>query len=78
MPSRSKKYRHLHLTSSCYLGLIYGVSISWSSPPYNDLHLHIEALRQHDLLVEVDRPIDKDSEMHSLVRWQFYWRHERK
>ncbi len=40
-------------------------------PPYNDLHLHIEALRQHDLLVEVDRPIDKDSEMHSLVRWQF-------
>ena len=20
-------------------------------PPYNDLHLHIEALRQHDLLV---------------------------
>ncbi len=38
---------------------------------YNDLHHHIDELRKRDLLIEVDRPIDKDSEMHALVRWQF-------
>ena len=40
-------------------------------PPYNDLHLHVVALRQNNLLIEIDRPINKDSEMHPLVRWQF-------
>jgi 4-hydroxy-3-polyprenylbenzoate decarboxylase len=39
--------------------------------PYHDLHQHIAILRERDLLMEVDRPIDKDSEMHPLVRWQF-------
>ncbi|MYZ47257.1 UbiD family decarboxylase [Propylenella binzhouense] len=39
--------------------------------PYNDLHDHIAELRRRGLLVEVDRPIDKDSELHPLVRWQF-------
>ena len=38
---------------------------------YNDLQQHIDTLRKKGLLVEVDRPIDKDSEMHALVRWQF-------
>lgn len=38
---------------------------------YPDLHDHIEALRRADLLVEVDRVVDKDREMHPLVRWQF-------
>ena len=38
---------------------------------YNDLHNHILALKERDLLIEVDRQIDKDSEMHALVRWQF-------
>ncbi len=38
---------------------------------YNDLHQHIDALRKRGLLIEVDRQIDKDSEMHALVRWQF-------
>ena len=38
---------------------------------YADLHDHLDALRQRGLLVEVDRPIDKDSEMHPLVRWQY-------
>ena len=42
-----------------------------TQPPYNDLHLHVVALRQNNLLIEVDRPINKDSEMHPLVRWQF-------
>ena len=38
---------------------------------YRDLHEHIEALRDADLLVEVTRPINKDTEMHPLVRWQY-------
>ncbi|MGE0629755.1 MAG: UbiD family decarboxylase [Hyphomicrobiaceae bacterium] len=39
--------------------------------PYRDLHEHLDALREKGLLVTVDRRIDKDSEMHALVRWQF-------
>jgi len=39
--------------------------------PYNDLHDHLAELKKNDLLVEVDRQIDKDSELHPLVRWQF-------
>jgi 4-hydroxy-3-polyprenylbenzoate decarboxylase len=38
---------------------------------YPDLHDHIRALDRAGLLVTVDRPIDKDTEMHPLVRWQF-------
>jgi 4-hydroxy-3-polyprenylbenzoate decarboxylase len=38
---------------------------------YRDLHEHIEALREAGLLVVVDRLINKDTEMHPLVRWQF-------
>ncbi len=38
---------------------------------YPDLHDHIEALRKAGLLIEIDREINKDTEMHPLVRWQF-------
>ena len=38
---------------------------------YRDLHEHLDALREHDLLLTVDRPINKDAELHPLVRWQF-------
>src|SRR6202049_2142902 len=38
---------------------------------YPDLHDHIRALDRAGLLVTVDRPINKDTEMHPLVRWQF-------
>ena len=38
---------------------------------YPDLHDHIEALRKAGLLVEIDEPINKDTEMHPWVRWQF-------
>ncbi|MDE0335332.1 MAG: UbiD family decarboxylase [Defluviicoccus sp.] len=38
---------------------------------YRDLHEHIAALREAGLLIEVDRRINKDTEMHPLVRWQF-------
>jgi UbiD family decarboxylase len=38
---------------------------------YSDLHEHVLALAQNDLLVVVDEPINKDTEMHPLVRWQY-------
>ena len=48
---------------------------------YPDLHEHLEALKQQGLLLTIDRPIDKDAEMHPLVRWQYVGgitEHERK
>ena len=39
---------------------------------YTDLHEHIEELRAKNLLIEIDREINKDTELHPLVqRWQF-------
>ncbi len=38
---------------------------------YRDLHDHLAALDEAGLLVTIDEPVDKDSEMHPLVRWQF-------
>ena len=38
---------------------------------YPDLHDHLKTLEKEGLLVTVDRVIDKDTEMHPLVRWQF-------
>ena len=38
---------------------------------YYDLHEHIERLRNSGLLFTVDRQINKDTEMHPLVRWQY-------
>ena len=38
---------------------------------YPDLHDHLDALRKAGLLLTIDRAIDKDSEMHPLVRWQY-------
>ena len=38
---------------------------------YPDLHDHIHALEEKGLLIRVTRPINKDTEMHPLVRWQF-------
>src|ERR1700739_3857189 len=38
---------------------------------YPDLHAHIAALERQGLLIRVTRPINKDTEMHPLVRWQF-------
>ena len=44
-----------------------------TTPPrsYRDLHEHLDALEKRGLLRRVDRPINKDTEMHPLVRWQF-------
>ena len=38
---------------------------------YADLHDHIKRLEAADLLYRIDEPINKDTEMHPLVRWQF-------
>ncbi len=38
---------------------------------YPDLHEHLAALEAKGLLKRIDRPIDKDSELHPLMRWQF-------
>jgi UbiD family decarboxylase len=44
-----------------------------TAPPrsYPDLHEHIKALDEAGLLITVNRLINKDTEMHPLVRWQF-------
>ena len=38
---------------------------------YADLHEHVLALARAGLLFVVDEPINKDTEMHPLVRWQY-------
>jgi len=38
---------------------------------YPDLHEHLAALEAKGLLTRIDRRIDKDSELHPLMRWQF-------
>ena len=38
---------------------------------YPDLHEHLEELKKRGLLLEITRPVDKDAELHPLVRWQF-------
>ena len=38
---------------------------------YPDLHQHVLELWRKDLLLVIDEPINKDTEMHPLVRWQY-------
>lgn len=38
---------------------------------YADLHEHIARLDAAGLLYRIDEPVNKDTEMHPLVRWQF-------
>jgi UbiD family decarboxylase len=39
--------------------------------PRLDLQEHLAELEARGLLVRIDRPINKDTELHPLVRWQF-------
>src|SRR5262247_2306787 len=39
-------------------------------PPL-DFQQHLAELEARGLLVRIDRPINKDTELHPLVRWQF-------
>ncbi len=38
---------------------------------YPDLHEHLDELKKRGLLQVIERRIDKDAELHPLVRWQF-------
>ncbi len=38
---------------------------------YSDLHEHLKTLEARGLLRRVTQPINKDTEMHPLVRWQY-------
>ncbi|SKA31661.1 4-hydroxy-3-polyprenylbenzoate decarboxylase [Enhydrobacter aerosaccus] len=38
---------------------------------YDDLDVHLDTLKRQGLLYSIDRAIDKDTEMHPLVRWQY-------
>mgnify|MGYP001195999123 FL=1 len=38
---------------------------------YPDLHDHIATLEKAGLLITIEKPVNKDTEMHPLVRWQF-------
>jgi UbiD family decarboxylase len=42
-----------------------------TSGPPADFQQHLAALEAQGLLTRIDRPIDKDTELHPLVRWQF-------
>jgi UbiD family decarboxylase len=55
---------------------LHGALDAYRPPPtharaYPDLHEHVLALARAGLLQVVDEPINKDTEMHPLVRWQF-------
>ena len=41
-----------------------------AGPPL-DFQDHLAALDARGLLLRIDRPINKDTELHPLVRWQF-------
>ena len=38
---------------------------------YPDFQDHISALEEAGLLFRIDRPVNKDTELHPLVRWQY-------
>lgn len=42
-----------------------------TSPKYKDLHEHIKTLDKKGLLIRVKRQMNKDTEIHPLVRWQY-------
>jgi 4-hydroxy-3-polyprenylbenzoate decarboxylase len=46
-------------------------STSAPARPAADFQEHLAELEKRGLLVRIERPIDKDTELHPLVRWQF-------
>jgi 4-hydroxy-3-polyprenylbenzoate decarboxylase len=42
----------------------------WTAPPL-DFQEHLRRLEAAGLVLRIDRPINKDTELHPLVRWQF-------
>lgn len=45
--------------------------MDYAAAGYDDLDAHLNKLRDRGLLYSIERAIDKDSEMHPLVRWQY-------
>src|ERR1700704_4639150 len=48
-----------------------GTATPSAGGPPSDFQQNLAALEAQGLVVRVDRPIDKDTEIHPLVRWQF-------
>ena len=48
-----------------------GTAKGQSSNPPLDFQEHLARLEAAGLLIRVDRPINKETELHPLVRWQF-------
>src|ERR1700750_684027 len=48
-----------------------GTSAATATRPRLDFQEHLADLEAQGLLVRVDRAINKDTELHPLVRWQF-------
>ena len=42
-----------------------------ASGPSLDFQTHLHKLESAGLLLRINRPINKDTELHPLVRWQF-------
>jgi UbiD family decarboxylase len=51
-------------------GKTRAVTTATGGPP-SDFQKHLAALDAQGLVTRIDRPIDKDTELHPLVRWQF-------
>ena len=47
------------------------ISPKGTEGPPLDFQAHLRALESHGLVTRIDRAIDKDRELHPLVRWQF-------
>jgi UbiD family decarboxylase len=46
-------------------------SVPGAAAPARDFQSHLAELERRGLVVRVDRPINKDTELHPLARWQF-------
>jgi UbiD family decarboxylase len=53
------------------IGLFRRIAADIAPASYPDLHAHIAELARQGLLVVIDEPVNKDTEMHPLVRWQY-------
>jgi 4-hydroxy-3-polyprenylbenzoate decarboxylase len=60
------------MTTSLFTSaLLQAIAADIAPSPYPDLHAHVATLARQSLLVVVDEPVNKDTEMHPLVRWQY-------
>src|SRR5215204_622217 len=49
----------------------HAASVRAHAGPPLDFQEYLAALEENGLLTRIDRPINKDTELHPLVRWQF-------